>query len=143
MARKKIEDLGDCFKEKYIKALDNTGDFIAYSGHVQSNFDFETMKKETTGKVDLSLIPTHAVTEMCRAFQYGIESGKYTRENRSLIKKEDIPSLLAAALRHIFKYMGDKEENAQDSDVHHLAHAMANLSMIMEWIFYYSRLEAE
>ena len=94
------------------------------------------MHKESKGKVDLSLIPTHAVAEMCRAYQGGIESGKYSRDNRSKIKEGDIPGLIAATLRHVFKYM-EGEKNASDSGVHHMAHAMANLGMILEWDLHY------
>jgi hypothetical protein len=83
-------------------------------------------KKDKTNKPDLSLIPYCVEAQVAQAMQFG--EAKYGRYN--YLKGHDISTIIAAAKRHIGKYY-EGEDNDQESGVSHIAHAMANLLMLL------------
>jgi hypothetical protein len=83
-------------------------------------------KKETKDKPDLSLIPYCVEAELARAMEYGAK--KYGRYNYT--KGHDLSALVAAARRHLSKYMNG-EDIDPESGVHHLGHSMANMLMML------------
>lgn len=79
-------------------------------------------------KPPLALIPGPALVHMAEAFRDG--AGKYGPANW----REDpvtTSTYVNAALRHILSYY-DGETNADDSGVHHLAHALGCLAIILD-----------
>jgi hypothetical protein len=85
-----------------------------------------TAKKEKSNKPDLSLIPYCVEAELARAMMNG--ETKYGRYNYCL--GHDNTDLCGAAKRHIGRYLAG-ETIDPESKVHHLAHAMANMLMII------------
>lgn len=83
-------------------------------------------KKETKDKPDLSHIPYCAESELAKAMQYGTK--KYGRYN--YCKGHDLTQLVAAAKRHLGKYL-EGEDCDNESGVHHLGHVMANCLMLL------------
>ena len=83
-------------------------------------------KKETKDKPDLSLIPYCVEAELAKAMEYG--AAKYQRYNYT--KGHNISQLVAAAKRHLGKYLAG-EESDDESGVHHLGHVMANCLMML------------
>ena len=76
----------------------------------------------------LSVIPTAALVQMGRAMENGAE--KYGPFNwRQHAVKSSI--YIDACLRHIMAWV-DGEEDAADSGVHHLGHAMAGLAIVLD-----------
>lgn len=82
--------------------------------------------KERDGKPDLSLVPYCAQVAIAEALMYGEK--KYARFD--YCKGHKISDLIAAAMRHIGQF-NDGEDCAPDSGLSHLAHAMANLAMLI------------
>lgn len=82
--------------------------------------------KYDQGKPDYSLLPFGSIDDLVRVITYGAE--KYDRFNWKYVDKERYK---AAALRHISSYM-QGEVHDEETGIHHLAHAMANLTFIME-----------
>ena len=83
-------------------------------------------------KLRYDLVPLVAYQSLAEVFTYGAK--KYGERNwEKGISKE---RLRAALLRHVFAWCGGEDADAE-SDIHHLAHAMANLAMMMalpdEW----------
>ena len=81
-------------------------------------------------KPHLFLNPPTALLVMSEAFKDGISPDKYSPYNW----RDDGASVsifLSACQRHIMSWM-DGEENAKDSKVHHLGHAMACLAIIID-----------
>lgn len=84
--------------------------------------------KESKGKPQLQLIPYAALLEVTRAFEYG--SSKYGEDNwrkGNLYRK-----YAGAALRHVWSWLWGSDIDPE-SDVNHLAHAAANLMMLITW----------
>ena len=79
-------------------------------------------------KPSLSAVPMRSVYEMSKAMNDG--ASKYGRFNwRENSVDSDV--YIDATLRHLNSWQ-DGENTAQDSGVHHLAHAMACLSIIID-----------
>ena len=90
-----------------------------------------------TGKGSLSEKP-HIIAlnpalllEVGRAFRYGAE--KHGLNNFRRMTPDASQYLMDAALRHLYQYL-DGEHRADDSGVHHLAHVVANISMLYRLI---------
>lgn len=79
-------------------------------------------------KPDLSLVPPTALREMARAMGDGASKyGAYNWRDHPVLARVYV----AAAMRHLGDWL-DGEELAQDSGVHHLAHAMANMAILLD-----------
>jgi len=76
----------------------------------------------------LSVIPTAALVHMGRAMENGAD--KYGPFNW---RQHPVQSgiYVDAAMRHLMAWV-DGEENAEDSGVHHLGHAMACFAIILD-----------
>ncbi len=81
-------------------------------------------------KPDLSLVPPAAQIGLAQAMKNGAD--KYGAYNWRT-KKVQAMTYLAAAQRHILQYL-DGEEVAEDSGVHHLAHAAACMGILLDAI---------
>ena len=79
-------------------------------------------------KVPMHLVPPVAIAHLARAFENG--AGKYGPFNW---REKTISSTVyyGAAMRHLMAWY-DGEDLAPDSGVHHLAHAMACLAMVLD-----------
>lgn len=83
--------------------------------------------KHDSDKPNLSLIPSSLLLEVGRVLTYGAE--KYSAHNwRSGITQS---RLMSAAMRHIIAY-NEGEDLDEESGLHHLAHAICELSFAME-----------
>lgn len=80
-------------------------------------------------KAPLHLVPTRIFYWLADAFGNGAK--KYGPFNWREKKKISASVYYAAALRHLTAWY-EREQNAQDSGVHHLAHASACLAMIAD-----------
>lgn len=79
-------------------------------------------------KPDLSLIPPSALIEMARGFADGARKyGPFNWRGKPVRARV----YTAAAMRHILLW-ADREENASDSNVHHLGHAMDCLAILVD-----------
>ena len=79
-------------------------------------------------KPDLSLVPPAAIIGMAQAMKNGADKyGAYNWREHPV----QVMTYLAAAQRHILQYL-DGEEFAEDSGVHHLAHAAACVGIVMD-----------
>lgn len=88
-------------------------------------------KKNDMDKPDLTLIPRVALWEEAKAMMYGAKL--YGRHNYRLGGGLDWHRLSAAALRHLTSW-NDGEDTDPESGLSHLAHARANLGMLMQLI---------
>lgn len=79
-------------------------------------------------KLDLSLVPMSIIIGLAKAMTNG--ANKYGPFNWRL-KKISSMVYIAAALRHIAAWV-DGEDYAEDSQVHHLDHAMACLGLLRD-----------
>lgn len=86
-------------------------------------------RRDDSGKAKLHLVPREPLEEVSRAFQNGMEKyGKNNwRQGMNWTRYSD------AAERHLGRWL-EGEERAADSGVHHLAHAVANLMMLLQSI---------
>ena len=80
--------------------------------------------KFDNGKPPLSIIPREALEGCAKAFDYG--SRKYDRNNFK--KGIQLTRILDATLRHVTAYL-DGENLDPESNLSHLDHALASLSM--------------
>lgn len=79
-------------------------------------------------KPPMQLIPGPALAHIATAFRDGAEKyGPYNWRDKAVSSS----IYVAAAMRHIELWF-NREENAQDSGVHHLGHAAACLSILMD-----------
>lgn len=84
--------------------------------------------KHDTEKPDMSLLSSIAITKIAEVMTFG--KRKYSAENwRGGIGYK---RLLAAALRHIFAYLGG-ESSDPESGMSHLAHAACCIMMLLEF----------
>ena len=89
-------------------------------------------QKFDSEKLRYDLVPLVAYQSLAEVFTYGAR--KYGDRNwKKGISKE---RLRAAAMRHLFAWCGGEDADPE-SEIHHLAHVMANMAMIMalsdEW----------
>lgn len=88
-------------------------------------------KKFDAGKAPLHLLFRHnildAVTEMARVIDFG--RGKYGQDNWELVENGR-ERYLAALVRHVAKYASG-ETFDEETDLHHLAHAMTNCAFLI------------
>jgi hypothetical protein len=86
--------------------------------------------KNSKGKLRLDTVPDTALIHIARAFAAGLD--KYPTP---LSWRVGLPAseLRSAVLRHITLWWNG-EENAQDTNVHHLAHAAAGLMMLLDLV---------
>lgn len=89
----------------------------------------EKAKHFDAGKPDLSQLPYAALSEIAQVFMYG--ATKYGRANYE--RGFESWKLLASALRHIYRYLAGEDVD-DESKLSHLAHAAANLIMLMHTI---------
>ena len=84
------------------------------------------------GKVPLWLIPREPLELVARAFEFGLRLPGRSAYGwrKSGIKASDY---ISAANRHEAAWMG-REENASDSNVHHLAHEIATKLILLDSI---------
>ena len=78
------------------------------------------------GKPDLTMVSRTFVEQVAKVMMFG--ATKYGRDN--YLEGMSVLRLLAAAQRHI-KAFEDGEDTDPESNLNHLAHAAANLNMIM------------
>jgi hypothetical protein len=90
----------------------------------------DTNPKDLVGltKLPLRLVPPVAMARLAEALANGAEKyGPYNWRSKGV----SLSVYLEASLRHTFAYM-DGEDYAEDSGVHHLAHAMACLAIVFD-----------
>lgn len=87
----------------------------------------EHFRKDDEGKPKLSLLPINAKKEIAKVFDFGAK--KYGRDNWKLCKDKN--RYVDATLRHIDAYI-DGEELDTESKLNHIAHAAANLMILLE-----------
>lgn len=79
-------------------------------------------------KPPLNLIPPIALVEESKAFGNGAEKyGPFNWREKTV----SVSIYVAAAMRHLLAYW-DGEDLAQDSKVHHLAHARACMAIVLD-----------
>ncbi len=79
-------------------------------------------------KAPLHLVPGVAVAYMAQALRNGAEKyGQANWRDKPVLAQEYV----GAALRHLYSWM-DGEEVASDSGIHHLAHALATISIVLD-----------
>lgn len=86
-----------------------------------------TFLKFDYSKPKLSLIPIQAKHELARVLEFG--AIKYGKDNWK--QCDDFLRYINASLRHIDAYIEGKEDD-QESNHHHLAHAVASLMFVLE-----------
>lgn len=79
-------------------------------------------------KPNLHLIPASALLHISKAMEYGAK--KYSPYNWRT-KKVSSTIYISACMRHLLCYL-DGETKAKDSGVHHLAHAAACISILLD-----------
>lgn len=85
--------------------------------------------KSDSNKPPISIIPREAIEQEAQAFAFGANKyGKYNFRNGI-----DYTRLIDAAQRHILAF-SDGEDKDPESGVSHLAHARANLAMLLYMI---------
>ena len=93
----------------------------------------DTASKSDQGKTMLAYIPGEALVQMGRVMTHGADkygAFNYTKGHKST-------QLISAALRHIIGDVGNPgylmgNDTDKDSGLLHLAHAMANLAMLIQ-----------
>jgi len=94
-------------------------------------------KKQDSGKPPLSWIPLVALEQEAMALKFGANKYDEVDENgilrRNYKKGLDWSLLIDAALRHVNKFAAG-QDNDDESSLSHLAHARANLAMLMYMI---------
>ena len=85
---------------------------------------------QDSGKSRVDLIPVLATEELGRVMAYGAE--KYSIHNWAKhAGRWSWSQLIASALRHIYAWMRGEDDD-KESGLNHLAHAMANLAMLID-----------
>ena len=89
--------------------------------------------KFDTGKPQISCFPLNALNEAIKVMTLGAK--KYGKYNYISGTGLDHSRMFDAAIRHIFQYWNQDHENDIDElGTHHLANAIAELSMLLEHI---------
>ena len=106
-----------------------------------SVFNDEKKEKENAlrynnGKTRYGLIPDYALNEMAKVMTYGAK--KYSADNWR--KGLSFTSCLDSLERHIAKFKIGQDYD-EETGLHHLAHAMANCSFIMEYSLTHPELD--
>lgn len=85
-------------------------------------------RKDDGEKPDMSLLSSIAIAKVAAVMTFGKK--KYSANNwrKGLVYTR----LLAAALRHIFAYLGGESKDPE-TGISHLAHAMCDLMMVLEF----------
>jgi hypothetical protein len=79
------------------------------------------------GKPDWTLLPMFAVEEVVKVMDFGAK--KYERESWGRVPDAK-RRYLAAAYRHMFQYFWKREMTDDESNLHHLAHAVCCLLFV-------------
>lgn len=88
--------------------------------------------RHNEGKPDYSLVPMHLLEEVAHVFTYG--ASKYERWGWAKAREWSTP--FACACRHLFAwYRG--ERNDPESGFSHLAHAIANMLILLHYERFY------
>lgn len=85
-------------------------------------------RKNDIGKLQWSLLPYDALTEVVRVFQYGAD--KYGLRNWEAGMQYN--RLFDAAMRHMTKWIGGDDVD-DESKLHHLAHAAVSILMLLTY----------
>ena len=86
--------------------------------------------KKDEGKVRWSLLPWDALQEVVKVLEFGAK--KYS--DRNWEKGMDWDRLFDADLRHKVDWWQKKEDNAQDSQLHHLAHSVCDGLFLLAYV---------
>ncbi len=79
-------------------------------------------------KLSISNVPVYAIAACAQAFEDGARKyGPYNWRGNKVLAKVYVD----ACFRHIMLWF-EREENAKDSGVHHLGHAMACLAILLD-----------
>lgn len=97
------------------------------SDKIKSDKANKEHSKNGIDKPQFSLIPQHAIIEVAKVFMYGAK--KYDAYNYSKGEKNTVYT--DACMRHINQYLLGND-NDDESKLLHLAHAVANLMMIID-----------
>lgn len=97
-------------------------------------------KTELDFKPHLTALDPYLIMETGLAFRYGRK--KHGKDNFRKMTPEAAQEVFDALLRHVFAYMAG-ESKASDSDIHHLAHVVANCSMLFRLIEKYGDEEVK
>lgn len=93
-------------------------------------------ERQNDNKIKLSLLPTVALREEAKVWQFGAK--KYSRDNwKKLWGDKTINTCMDSLLRHAFSIL-EGEDIDNESGLYHAAHIRCNAAMILE---YYDRLE--
>lgn len=99
---------------------------------IQEASDVGPPTKLIGGKHRLDLLPVEALNEASKAFADGVNSGKYNMNDWRHGNGRPWNEYYGAALRHLTAWWGG-EDNAQDSGVNHLGHALACLMILVTY----------
>lgn len=101
-----------------------------------SKSDGDKGKKDDSGKPQVSLVPSEAITGMAKAFGYG--AAKYNRHNYR--KGIAYSRLLDACFRHLLSF-NDGVDTDEESGNEHLDHALASLAMLKYMTVHHKELD--
>ena len=87
----------------------------------------ENLLKETTGKLQLSLVPRKIIIAIAKVRMYGI--AKYKTDNWKLNSKKEYQD---AAFRHFLTYLDDNDAIDEESGLPHLHHLACNIAFLIE-----------
>jgi hypothetical protein len=85
--------------------------------------------KDVLNKLPLALVPPALMPAVALVMEYGTR--KYGLNDWR--DGGDYTDYISAALRHIFAFNEGRDLD-EESGIHHLAHAAANLGMLLQWI---------
>lgn len=85
--------------------------------------------KHDNGKPQLDLLPMEALEEISKVLTFGLQ--KYSKDNWK--GGLEYSRLIAAALRHIYKF-NSKIDTDDESGENHIAHAACNLMFLLYFI---------
>jgi hypothetical protein len=91
--------------------------------------------KETKGKLRYDLVCPFALEEMVKVLTYGAEKYDLSDLDVNYQKPHSYHKLYAATQRHLNKWLqemkGDDDGTDKDTELSHLAHAMANIMIML------------
>ena len=93
--------------------------------------------KHDAGKVRYELLPPGPLKEVAKVFTFGAQ--KYA--DRNWEKGMPWSKCFGAAQRHLWDFWDGKDINEEDFGLHHLAHAIAELFFVLEYVSTHPELD--
>lgn len=98
---------------------------------IRKQLDSNTAVKADDGKIDWCILPIGASEEIIKVFMFGEK--KYARGNFLNGDGLDYTRVIKSLLRHIYEF-AKGEDNDPESGLSHIAHAGANVYMLLAYI---------